>query len=69
MRVWKNPWRPQAVSFVPQPRHSSIILHDETRVGDFFLPGTHVWDESKVRQTFQEGDADSILNLYLSATS
>ncbi|KAB1219818.1 hypothetical protein CJ030_MR3G009460 [Morella rubra] len=66
VRVWSDPWLPHADCFIPKPRCLNTRMLEDTRVNDFFLPGTRVWDEMKVHQTFAEGDADCIMGLYIS---
>uniref|UniRef100_A0A803NGW8 FAD-binding PCMH-type domain-containing protein n=1 Tax=Cannabis sativa TaxID=3483 RepID=A0A803NGW8_CANSA len=61
--IWSRLWVP---GFSPQDVCNSFsdnVTHAFTSVADLFLPGTHRWNESLIRQCFSSGVAEVILRI------
>ncbi|CAN1814975.1 Putative ribonuclease H protein At1g65750 [Linum perenne] len=64
VNVWSQPWlRSEVNMWVETPMIHGL---EDATVSDFLIPGLPMWDEEAVRATFDDRDADCILQLPLS---
>lgn len=62
IRIWQDPWLPTGAVRLPRsPRHNSLL----TKVAELIDPLTYSWDSQLVRQTFNEEEAQVILQIPL----
>lgn len=62
IQVWSDPWVPEAVNFMPQPRleeYRKLTI----KVSDLIDPTTKSWISDWVKELFAPTDARAILNM------
>ena len=62
IQVWSNPWVPEAVNFMPQPKleeYRKLTI----KVSDLIDPTTKSWISDWVKELFAPTDARAILNM------
>ena len=64
MNIWNDPWIPRGKSRKPAtPQRRNVILH---KVSELINPVDGDWDEDLIKQTFNEKDAEEILQIPIS---
>lgn len=64
VNIWNDPWIPRGKSRKPAtPQRRNVILH---KVSELINPVDGDWDEDLIKQTFNEKDAEEILQIPIS---